>query len=178
MTKKLLPFLITIFFSISSFAQLSVLKMTGKESRYSKIGYGLFANLSIPVNEAGNQHAVLELMDVAYFPSKEEGDFLIAYISVKARFRNVFSSEGNTGFLLEPQVGYCRVVRRGEYKATYGDGVAVAVVGGYSLEVDDRGNSIVFGLKYERDMAGREHTLQAVGFRVLYSFSIGRRRGY
>jgi hypothetical protein len=60
--------------------------------------------------------------------------------------------------------------------ATYADGCAAAFETGYSLEVGQNGNAILFGLKYEADMTGSAHTMQALGFRVYYSFSFLRRQ--
>ena len=63
-----------------------------------------------------------------------------------------------------------------EGDGSYGDGFAAALEAGYSLEVGQRNNTIVFGLKYEADIAGKDHTINAVGFRVGYSFHLFRKR--
>ena len=176
-------FFLALLFIISIFAhsQLAVLKMIGKNSKQNKLGYGLFGNYDIPLNDIGNQSLMIELLDVAFFPGKEinsQGDEIArGYVSIKLGYRKIFSQESKTGFFVEPQLGYCRVVVVDDRlpDATYGDGFAAALETGYSLEVGERGNAVLFGLKYEADMAGSDHTMQAIGFRVSYSFSWLRR---
>jgi len=171
--------LFTVFHSAHS--QLEVLKMIGKNSKQNKLGYGLFGNYDIPLNEVGNKSLMIELLDIAFFPGKEiddQGDEIArGYVSVKLGYRKIFSEDSKTGFFIEPQLGYCRVIFVDDRlpDATYGDGFAAAFETGYSIEVGQRGNSVLFGLKYEADMAGSEHTMQAIGFRVSYSFSFLRR---
>ena len=58
----------------------------------------------------------------------------------------------------------------------YGDGVALALEAGYSLEVGQRGHEINFGLKYETDLAGANHTISSVGLRVSYQFNLFRKK--
>lgn len=171
--------LTTSFFAHS---QLAVLKMVGKNSNQNKLGYGLFSNYDIPLNEVGNKSLMIELLDIAFFPGKEinsEGDEISkGYVSAKLGYRKIFSEESKTGFFIEPQLGYCRVifVDSRQPESTYGDGFAAAIETGYSLEVGERGNAVLFGLKYEADMAGTDYTMQAIGFRVSYSFSFLRRQ--
>jgi hypothetical protein len=148
-------------------SQLAVLKTIGKNSKQNKLGYGLFGNYDIPLNAIGNQSLMIELLDIAFFPGKEindQGDDIArGYVSVKLGYRKIFSEESKTGFFIEPQLGYCRVV-------VVDDRLPDAIEGGYSIEVGERGNAVLVGLKYEADMAGSEHTMQAIGFRISYSF--------
>ncbi len=167
----------TIVFS-SLHAQLAVAKILGKNESKSKIGFGAFAYYDFPLNEIGNKSIRLELLDFAYFPAKNsEVDPAKGYISIKLGYKHIFS-ETKTGFYVEPQAGYVRVVSVAPDapEATYGDGVAAAFEIGYSLEVGERNNTFNFGLKYETDRAGSEHTINSVGFRVSYSFNLFRRR--
>ena len=165
-----------------SHSQLSVLKMIGKNSNQNKLGFGLFGNYDIPLNDVGNQSLMIELLDLAFFPGKEinsQGyDIARGYISIKLGYRKIFSEESKTGFFVEPQLGYCRVIVVDDRlpEATYGDGLAAAIEAGYSIEVGQGGNAVLFGLKYEADMAGKDFTIQSIGFRVSYSFSWLRRK--
>ena len=63
-----------------------------------------------------------------------------------------------------------------EGSKAYGDGIAAAMETGYSLEVGQRSNTLVFGLKYERDMAGANFTVSSLAFRFSYSFHLFRKR--
>jgi hypothetical protein len=63
------------------------------------------------------------------------------------------------------------------FEATYGDGIAVAMEGGYSLGVGERGHSINLGLKYETDRGGKGYELNSVGFRVSYAFNLFHPKG-
>ena len=165
---------------ISSFAnaQLAVFKMVGKNSENSKMGFGTFAYWDFPLNEIGTNSLMIELLDFAYFPQKNSNiNSPVAYVSIKAGFKYIFSEESKTGFYVEPSVGYCRVVYNLEgYDATYGDGVALAAEAGYSLEVGKRANTFVFGLKYETDMGAKDKKLSAIGLRIAYSFHMFRKR--
>lgn len=158
-------------------SQLAVFKMVGKNSDNAKIGFGAFANWDIPLNDIGNRSVMVELLDFAYFPQKNTDIYsIISYLSIKAGYRYIFSEESKTGFFVEPAVGYCRVVNS-EGAEAYGDGIAVAMETGYSLEVGQRSNTLVFGLKYERDMAGTKYTISSLAFRASYSFRLfGKRR--
>lgn len=168
--------LFTMILSFSAYSQVAVLKMIGRDADKSKTGFGMFLNYSISVTETGNRMITLELLDGAFFPRKQsEEDRLVGYISIKAGFRNIFSYESKTGFFVEPQLGYCRVVRSGLDDSSTGNGLAAAFITGYNLEVGERGNSLCFGLKYEADIAGKDHTLQSLAFRIAYLFNLQRR---
>jgi hypothetical protein len=159
-------------------AQLQMAKVVGKNADKYKLGYGAFAYYDFPLNEEGNQSARLELLDLAYFPAKDKDvDATKAYVSIKLGYKHIFS-ETRTGFYLEPQAGYCRVVviEPDAPEASYGDGFAAALEGGYSLEVGQAGHLLNFGLKYETDRAGAAHTLSSVALRLSYSFNLFRRR--
>jgi hypothetical protein len=168
--------------SLSAHSQLAVVKMIGKNSDQNKLGFGVFGNYDIPLNDIGNKSLMIELLDLSFFPGKEinsEGDDIArGYISIKLGYRKIFSEESKTGFFVEPQVGYCRVVvvDSREPETKYGDGIAAAFETGYSLETGERGNALLFGLKYEADMAGKDLSIQSIGFRVSYSFAFLRRK--
>ncbi len=164
-----------LLLSIFSYGQLGVLKMIGQDAEKAKLGYSLFLAYNINISAAGNRVLTLELLDGGFFPGKDEDeDRLIGYVSIKAGYRYIFTQEGKTGFFLEPQLGYCKVVRHREDNVSK-SGVAAALIGGYSLQTDSRGSSLLFGLKYEADIAGKAYTLQSTGFRVAYIFSLARR---
>ena len=63
-------------------------------------------------------------------------DIARGYISIKLGYRKIFSEESKTGFFVEPQSGYCRVVVVDDryLEATYGDGVAAAIEAGTVLK--------------------------------------------
>ncbi len=174
MKKIILLALFTGFVSLVSHAQLSMVKMLGKEGEKSKLGYSFFCNAGFPVNEVGNRQVVIEFLDFSLFPPKDESlnNSIIGNLSIKAGFRNVFNSEGSTGFFIEPQAGYCVVVRDAIGKATKKSGFAAAMVGGYNIGVGQRGSAISIGIKYEADMAGTDYSIQTLGFRLQYAFNM------
>jgi len=164
--------------SIPVQAQLAVLKMIGKNAASHKLGFGVFMYYDFPLNDIGNRSLRLELADIGYFPSKfSNNPTSDVYASIKIGYRYIFSEETNSGFYLEPQAGYARVGATDDSpNGSHGDGVAAAIEGGYALGVGQNGNHLNFGLKYEADIAGSDHTIQAIGFRVSYSFNLFRRR--
>ncbi len=177
MKKSLLLFVFMGVVLVTAHSQLAVAKMIGKNSDQNKIGFGVFTNYDFALNDIGNQSLMVELLDLGFFPGKEinsEGDDIArGYLSVKLGYRKIFNQESKTGFFIEPQLGYCRVIVVDSRlpEAQHGDGFAAALETGYSLEVGERGNAVLFGLKYEADMAGKDFTLQSIGFRISYSFS-------
>lgn len=154
--------------------------MVGKDAAKYGVGYGLFTYLDFPLaNE--NQSFRIELMDLAFFPTKGENFFTSTadakgYISIKLGYKYVFS-ETQAGFYLIPSAGYCRAVdaKEGE-DATYGDGIAGALEGGYSLEVGQKGHTLNFGLKYEYDRGNATHVIQSIGLRFSYAFNLFRKK--
>ncbi len=157
-------------------AQLALTKMIGKNAKHYKTpGFGVFLNYDIPLTEYGNRSLMIELMDLAYFPPKDasvvDGS---GYLSIKLGYRYIFSEEGRTGFYIEPQAGWCRVVMDHPDK-DYGDGIAAAIEAGHSFEVGQGGNSIAIGLKYEADMGGKDFTIHSLGLRFSFSFPFLRR---
>jgi hypothetical protein len=175
MKVKFLFLLVAVFAAASVSGQLAVAKIVGKNADKYKLGFGIFGYYDFPVNEIGNNSVRIELLDFVYFPGKRP-DSSVGYISVKLGFRHIFSSETKTGFYIEPQLGYCRVIDTGGPEGSWGDGIAIALEGGYTIEMGEQGNSLNFGLKYETDRAGAAHTISSVGFRVSYDFHLFRRR--
>jgi hypothetical protein len=178
MKKYLLIFFIAFGFSTSSYSQLVVSKMLGKNADNSELGYGFFTFLDFPLNTE-NTSIRLELLDVAYYPRKNSDVYSpIGYLSIKLGYKYVFS-EDQTGFYVEPSAGYCRVVNSGAENfanADYGDGIAMAMEGGYSLGVGQKDNTVNFALKYETDRAGSGYIINSIGFRVGISFHIFKRK--
>lgn len=167
-------------FSVASYAQLMVAKLVGKDAANYGLGYGLFTYLDIPLAN-DNQSFRIELMDLAFFPTKGENFFTSTadakgYISIKLGYKYVFS-ETQAGFYLLPSAGYCRaVIAKAGEDATHGDGIAGALEGGYTLEVGQRGHTLNFGLKYEYDYGNATHIIQSVGFRFSYAFGLFRKK--
>lgn len=166
--------------TFGSKAQLMATKMIGKDANKYGMGYGLFTFLDFPLaNE--NQSIRVELAEFAFYPSKGEKFFTSTadakgYLSIKLGYKYVFS-ETQTGFYIEPSAGYCRVVNvREGYDATYGDGIAAALEGGYSVGVGESGHTINLGLKYETDRGGEGYVLNSVGFRISYAFNLFRKK--
>ena len=139
MRAKFLYLLVAVFITASLSAQLAVAKIVGKDADKYKLGFGLFAYYDIPVGEIGNNSVRIELLDGPYFPGKTK-DSSAGYISIKLGYRHIFSSETKTGFYIEPQLGYCRVGDAGGPEASFGDGVAIALEGGYTIEMGEQGN--------------------------------------
>lgn len=159
-----------------------VSKLIGKDSEKYGLGYGLFSYIDIPTVH-DNQSLRIELLDVALFPTKGENLFktyegIKGYVSIKLGYKYVFS-ETQTGFYLLPSAGYTRVIftHANSDETTYGNGIAGALEGGYTLEVGQSGHSISLGTKYEYNRGNAEHTLQSVGLRLSYAFGMFRRRG-
>jgi hypothetical protein len=106
MKKILILFLSFMFLHLAVHSQLAVFKMVGKNSGNAKLGFGVFAYWQIPVNDIGNRNVMIELMDFAFFPQKDEDiNGVLAYLSIKAGYKYIFSAETNTGFYIEPSAG-------------------------------------------------------------------------
>jgi hypothetical protein len=179
MKKVLLAAIFSIIIS-ASYAQLMISKLVGKHSNNSKIGYGTFAYFDVPLNDEQNTSFRLEILDLALFPPVDEDMYsIIGYISIKLGYKKIFS-DTKTGIYIEPQAGYCRVVpyQYGLYDGVYGDGVAVAMETGYSLEVGQRGQTLNFGLKYESDIGSKNITANSIGLRISYCFNTFGRKSY
>jgi len=172
-------FFFIFFLSIISFSlhsQLAVAKMIGKNSKHSHLGFEAFTFYAFPTNEIGNRNVIIELIDFAYFdPKSYHQGYILGYLSIKAGFRYIFSEETKTGFYIEPQLGYCVVTLDPPADPDHGNGVAIAAIGGYNLEVGQRGNSLNLGLKYEIDLAGVDRTVSSIGLRFSYSFGLFRK---
>jgi hypothetical protein len=178
MRKLLLIITLSAFVSASSHAQLGLTKLLGKYSSTTKLGFNLFAHYDFPLNEDGNRRFKLELIDFSFYPpNNSDVDDSKAYLAIKLGYKYIFS-EDQTGFYLEPQLGWCRTSAYfyNSTAATYKDGIAAALQTGYNLEVGQRGNAFDFGLKYESDMAGSDYTLGSISFRISYSFNLFRKR--
>lgn len=180
MKKIIVSLCLTGLLSSHTNAQLMVSKLVGKDAANYGLGYGLFSYLDFPLaNE--NQSFRIELMDLAFFPSKGETVFSSTtgskgYISIKLGYKYVFS-ETQAGFYLIPSAGYCRTVLTQEGKdVSYADGMAGALEAGYSFEVGQNGHTINFGLKYEYDHGNATNIVQSVGLRTSYAFGLFRKR--
>ncbi|HVM87628.1 MAG TPA: hypothetical protein VMT76_05535 [Puia sp.] len=180
MKKTCLALSLFLFLFFSAHSQLMVAKRLGKNESNSKLGYGVFAYIDFPLGDYENRSFRIELLDFAFFGSKNDSlRSPIGYLSIKLGYKYIFS-ETKTGFYIEPQAGYCRVVTDNPYdltnQASYGDGVALAFEAGYSLEVGQRGHVINFGIKYEDDIARTPNTMGSVGFRISYAFNMFRKK--
>jgi hypothetical protein len=158
--------------------QLMVSKLVGKNSANANLGWGVFTYFDFPLSNENTSFRI-ELLDFAYFPTKDADiPSTLGYLSIKLGYKYVFS-ETQTGVYVEPQAGYCRVVMSEDPVGSdkiYGDGFALALETGYSLEVGQNGNTLNFGLKYESDLAGSYYTANSIGFRVSFSFHIFRKK--
>ncbi|HWI89977.1 MAG TPA: hypothetical protein VNT20_01830 [Flavisolibacter sp.] len=180
--KKFLVFSVISIVTISSLhAQLAVTKLVGKNADKYKLGYGLFTFFEFPLKSTENQSIRLELMDLAFYPGKDgnffDASYGRAYLSIKAGYKYIFS-DTKTGFYAEPSVGWGRVVDvfSDQDDPLYGDGVALALETGYSVEIGQRGHVMCFGVKYETDRGGAG--LSSVGLRLSYAFNMFRRKEY
>lgn len=102
---------------------------------------------------------------------------ILGYISIKLGYKYIFS-ETQTGVFIEPQAGWCRVVNSTGCAGSHADGICLALETGYSLEVGQNGYALIFGVKYEADLAGSNFTCSSVGSRLSYTFHFGRKREY
>jgi hypothetical protein len=154
-------------------------KIVGKNADKYGLGFGLFTYFDIPLSSE-NQSIRFEIMDLAFFPTKGEKFFTSTgdskgYLSIKAGYKYVFS-ETQAGLYLLPSAGYCRAVVFEEGNgATYGDGIAAALEGGYTIAVGENANTVNLGLKYEYDRGNATHIIQSVGLRVSFGFGLLRR---
>jgi hypothetical protein len=175
----LLSFLLMLLF-FTARSQIMATKLIGNNLSQSQLGWGVFAFYDFPLNGYENQSIRLELLDFGYYPYKGDPTLIpIGYLSIKVGYKYVFS-ETKTGFYIEPQAGYCRVISDDPDNLTtqtsYGDGVALAFEVGYSLEVGQRGHVFNFGLKYEHDIAGNPNTISSLGLRISYQFNLFKKR--
>ena len=169
--KKLLLFQAAMFLIVFLSAQVSVIKIVGKNADGYKPGTGIFYSLDLPVNQLENNNVTLELFDFANFYVKNNfGKEPTAYLSVKGGFRHIFTREGKTGFFIEPQAGYCWRKSNKSYLNIQG-GLAMAMVTGYSQEVGFSGNSLVVGFKYEMDLPGSDQQFNTIAFRFAFNYS-------
>jgi hypothetical protein len=177
--KHTICFLITILLFTTIYSQVMVSKRFGENSDNSRLGFGTFLYWDFPIAEAENKSIRLELLDLAFYPQKNDSiNTVLGYISIKLGYKYIFS-ETQTGIFIEPQAGWCRVVNSDGAEGSHGDGVALALETGYSIEVGEGGNALIFGLKYEADLAGANYTCSSVGLRFSYTFHLGRKRdGY
>jgi hypothetical protein len=181
MKKTIIIFFPFLFLCVTLHSQLMVTKLLGKNGDRAKLGFGLFAYYDIPLQQSENSSLRIELLDLAYFPPKDDyTDNIVGYINIKLGYKHVFS-ETMTGFYVEPQAGFGRVIGYNRTNTTtdshnYGDGLALAFEAGYSQEIAESGNTLNFGLKYEADMAGSKYSANSLGLRVSYSFHLFRRR--
>ena len=173
-SKKILLFQGALFLFFFLTGQVSVMKIVGKNAEGYKPGTGIFFSFDIPVNPAGNNSVIFELFDFGNFNVKNDyGQEPTAYLSVKTGFRHIFSTEGRTGLFIEPQAGYCWTTSD-KYYSTLQSGLALAIVTGYSLEVGFRGNSLLFGFKYETDLPGTDKQINTIGFRFAFNYNFRR----
>ncbi|HET7117820.1 MAG TPA: hypothetical protein VFI29_15100 [Hanamia sp.] len=174
--KLTICFAFTTLFYIVTNGQLMVSKRLGKNSDNSRLGYGTFVYWDFPISGAENKSVRLELFDLEFYQDKNDSiNTVIGYISIKLGYKYIFS-ETQTGIFIEPQAGWCRVVNSAGADGSHGDGIALAFETGYSLEVGQRNNAFIFGLKYEADLAGANYTCSSVGLRFSYTFHLARKR--
>ncbi|HSU28162.1 MAG TPA: hypothetical protein VLJ68_07260 [Chitinophagaceae bacterium] len=170
MKKHLIFLLVLGLFSMTANSQLAVFKALGKNAKDYKLGIGGFAYWSIPLNEAGNNVLMLELVELGYFQVKDDVDREgKAYGSIKIGFKHIFSEEGSTGFYIEPAAGW-GIVTGSDLPSERG--LAIALEGGYSWELGSNGNNLNVGLKYEADLASPEQRIYAIGLKISYSFRL------
>jgi hypothetical protein len=166
--------------SLLAHSQLMVSKAFGKNSSNSQLGYGTFLFLEFPLGQTDNRSIRVELLDFAFYPSKNyDSNAIIGYLSIKLGYKYVFS-ETREGFYIEPQAGWGEVIESQPVTTTTGTsvgGLALAVEGGYCWEVGHRGNTINAGIKYEVDDVGiPQYVLNSISFRVSFSFHAFARR--
>jgi len=170
--KKIFFLLATFFLFFIASSQVSVMKIVGKNADGYKLGAGIFYFFDIPVNPIENNSIICEFVDFGNFFAKDNfGKEPAAYVSFKAGFRHIFSTEGKTGFFIEPQAGYCRATSDKFYSIRQG-GLALAMFAGYSQEVGYNGNTLVFGLKYETDLPGSNKQINTIGLRFAFNYNL------
>jgi hypothetical protein len=173
MRKQFFLLFFSLFLAASLNAQIGIATRIGNGASTAKLGYNFFFHYDFPLNEDGNRSVKLHLVDFSFFPSKIKDDIESGCISIKLSYKHIFS-EDQTGFYVEPQAGYCWVVSEAtiELPDNIGRGLAVAMQGGYNLEVGQRGNSLDFGLKFESCMPASKYMVNSLGFRVAYAFRL------
>lgn len=178
--KKITLLFISVLLFTSVFSQVSLLKIVGgKYSKEYKTGFGGFGSFNFPLNEERNRVLTLDAFDFGIFalkPSSQLEAEAGAFVSFKAGYRYIFSEESITGFFIEPQAGFVVLAIGPDYGQDLGKGLALALNVGYSLEVGQRGNNFTFGLKYEADLAKNDMSIQTIGLRVAYHFTLFGRK--
>ncbi|HYC39503.1 MAG TPA: hypothetical protein VEB63_03370 [Chitinophagaceae bacterium] len=175
--RKSILLLLAIFAAGTAFSQLAVSKIIGKYSKDYQVGYGAYWALDFPTNEYGSQSVVLELINIEYFPVSSSSDLHEGggFFTFKAGYRYIFSEDSKTGFFLEPQAGFALTAigpANEDPDGSPGKGLALALIAGYSLEVGQRGNNFIFGLKYETALAGANKSVQSVGLRAAFHYRL------
>ena len=169
--KKILLFQAAVFLFFFLSGQVSVMKIVGKNAEGYKPSTGIFYSFDVPVNPVENNSIIFELFDFGNFNVKNNyGVEPAAYLSAKAGFRHIFSTEGKTGLFIEPQAGYCWTTSDKSYSSIQG-GLALAIVTGYSQEVGFSGHCLLFGFKYETDLPGTSNQINTVGFRFAFNYN-------
>ncbi|MEO6232111.1 MAG: hypothetical protein ABJB11_23730 [Ferruginibacter sp.] len=178
MKKNLLTIFALLLCAMQSSGQVSFVKLLGKNSANTTYGVGLSAFYDFPLNQSSNSMR-LELMNLNIFPPKDKDLVSVAAnISIKLGYRHLFS-ETTTGFYIEPQLGFGRVVVSDPSlpnQARHADGLAIAMEGGYCVGVGERDNFFYFGLKYENDLPGNsDYNINSMALKVGYAFHLFRR---
>lgn len=178
MSKKLFLFIAFTFIIISSYAQIELLKIVGKNSSDYKLGYGASLKFSYPVSDADD--ATLEV-GLHYFTEKDNTDYGIANVPVKAGYRYTFNRTG-AGFYVEPQAGYNAYGISSYYDDTDYKNVdekfhGVIVGGGFGYLTQPGSVQFDFGLRYESVLYNGK-SLNTVSFRIAHNFSFVKRDDY
>ncbi len=177
--KKLVILLVIMAIGLQADSQISLNKIVGKHADNYRFGYGLFSFYDFYLDEYENRSIRLELLDFVVFPLDDgEPRFTTpngrAFLSIRAGYKHIFS-ETKTGFYILPSAGWCKsIITEYPDNTRHRNGLALALEGGYSLEVGQRGQSLNFGIKYETDRANEQYTISSVGFRASYSFNLFR----
>ncbi|MGN6617941.1 MAG: hypothetical protein ACTHJ5_12275 [Ilyomonas sp.] len=178
MSKKLVLFIAFTFIIISSYAQIEVLKIVGKNSSDYKIGFGASLKFAYPISDGDD--ITLE-GGLHYFTEKDNTDYGIINVPVKAGYRYTLNRTG-AGFYVEPQLGYNAYGINSyygfnDYKNVDEKFHGVIVAGGFGFLTQPGSVKFDFGIRYESVIYNRKF-LNTVSFRIAHNFSFAGRNDY
>lgn len=162
-------FFICVFITCTSFGQIQVLKLIGKDSKDFGLGYGGFLKFAYPVSDASD--ISLEV-GANVFQLKENPAYGWAIIPVKLGYRYTLNQTG-TGFYVQPQVGYnVYGIDPNDNKFT---GLILAGGAGYLFETSGK-IQFDLGLQFESALH-KDGSANYLALRLSHNFTI-RRRNY
>ena len=171
--------LFLFFIATGANAQIEVLKVTGKNGKDYKLGFGAFLKFSVPASEAS--YISVE-GGFNFAQEKEDPEEGMAVCPLKLGYRYTVNGSGS-GLYVEPQAGYNLYGIRSHYDdASYENvdekfhGIVGAIQVGYLFQP---GKKVQFDLgAFYETIFHNATTMSYAGLRLTHNFSFGRRESY